>query len=1077
MVAKIISAVITENRAARGEELINEYYEAVDNQSDFVYIIGRDDYIIRYGNKVAIQKFKDMVGKCCYKYLMNRDTPCINCPVRHYKETGERRTVEICTLDNLHMLLSISPISYEDDKAILCTCKDISEIRDAHITIDKKDEENAKLQTALFKLAEANKELERVTDQLIIAKTGLWIFETFGNKPHRLICNRGMKLLIGAPDDASPEECFDYWIRGIDGEHLAVVKQGIENMHKNGPAEVIFPWHDHRGNQIYVRAVGARNSDEPEANFSVAGYLQDVTSMVTTQLRQNKIITDLRLSRDSVENLLDKMNIGSWHIEKDEGQAPRLIPDPIMRRLIGAKPEDSPEVCYEKWIAGVSEKYLPLLGVLEESMRTQGLGEVEYPWTYPDGREIYVRCYGVKDKNYKENAQRFSGFHSEITDAHMLEEERESFAGVLRQNYFITANFNFQEDTVKFIHIGSSDGSKFIMDLYHGDKIYGIQQYLDNWAEMDVTIEERINCKDFLLLDKVRRRLNKENAISRDIKTISNGWVNIQVLALKRDENGDVLEATWMARIIDQEMSERLEANYRTHAFGRLFYSSRYIDLRTGTYITLDLSDGKLMDKRPKDFAKELGKYVDLYIDSERQEELRAFFDLTTMADRLENKASISIEYINKSERWVTGYFLPVDYDKDGKLRHVIYAVRDINDRKLKELYTAKRLEDAYNDAKMANEAKSDFLASMSHDIRTPLNAITGMVDIALNNVEDKDKTVDSLNKIKFSSKQLVFLINDILDISAIESGKFEMRPVPCNLFDEIEKVRIIFRSQLDSKSQISSFDCHDISQPLVMADSVRISQILNNIYGNAVKYTPEGGEINFDIHQEEKNGRFYTIFSIKDNGIGMEKEYMNHMFESFSRGTDTKINKVQGVGLGLAIVKQLVDAMGGYIEVESEIGHGSLFEIYLPLPIAEGVEQPNAVDVSLDSQLDMNLLIAEDNDMNWEIVKELLGFHGIKATRAENGRRCYEMFENSKPKTYDAILMDMQMPVMNGLDSTRHIRASSHEDAKTIPIIAMTANAFSDDVEACLASGMNEHLSKPFEIDKMLNVLSKYKK
>ena len=378
-----------------------------------------------------------------------------------------------------------------------------------------------------------------------------------------------------------------------------------------------------------------------------------------------------------------------------------------------------------------------------------------------------------------------------------------------------------------------------------------------------------------------------------------------------------------------------------------------------------------------------------------------------------------------------------------------------------------------------ASAAKTNFLSAMSHDIRTPMNAVIGLVDIALRHQDEPERMIDSLVKIREAGNQLISLVNDVLDIASIESGKLVLRTQEHNIPASFDNYYSLFRTQLERKNQSGEFRLHEISSPWVIADDVRLKQIFTNLLSNAIKYTPEGGHILFEAYQEtDENGVLQTVVAVEDDGIGMTEEFMERMWESFTRATDTRINKIQGAGLGLSIVRQLVDLMNGTIEVKSQLNKGTRFKITLPLQPVEHKNREEALDLeNAEGPLNISVLLAEDNDMNWEIAEELLGLNGIQATRAENGKAALEMFKNSAPGTYDAILMDLQMPEMNGFEATMAIRSCDHPEAQTIPIIAMTANAFAEDVRRCREAGMNDHLSKPIDTKKVLRVLRRYTK
>ncbi len=467
---------------------------------------------------------------------------------------------------------------------------------------------------------------------------------------------------------------------------------------------------------------------------------------------------------------------------------------------------------------------------------------------------------------------------------------------------------------------------------------------------------------------------------------------------------------------------------------------------------------------------------VQYLVDAEYATRMKEFLDINTVNERLKDKTNISTEYLSKQGVWVRAVIIVRKRDESGKIMEALYATQLIDEEKRKELQLQKELGNAYEQARIASEAKSNFLSSMSHDIRTPMNAITGMVDIAMRHTDDPFRMQDSLRKIMASSRQLVSLINDILDISAIESGKLTLRLSEQNIEKQFQKYNDLFMQQIIAKSLTYDFNIHDIISPWVLMDDIRVAQIVSNLIGNAVKYTPEGGKVNHELYQKRSTeGQLHTVISVSDSGIGMTKEFMEKMWDTFSRATDTRINTVQGSGLGLSIVKELVDRMDGTIEVQSEPDKGTTFTVFLPLLPIEHVEKSETHELTTTQFPGVKILLAEDNDMNWEIIEELLSMHGIQSTRAEDGKICLDLFLKSEVGQYSAILMDLQMPVMDGLESTRQIRASKHPEAKTIPIIAMTANAFAEDVVKCVEAGMNEHLSKPIDMDRVLMTLSNY--
>ena len=390
-----------------------------------------------------------------------------------------------------------------------------------------------------------------------------------------------------------------------------------------------------------------------------------------------------------------------------------------------------------------------------------------------------------------------------------------------------------------------------------------------------------------------------------------------------------------------------------------------------------------------------------------------------------------------------------------------------------KKLKKAKNITtEALQTAENANKAKTDFLSNMSHDIRTPMNAIIGMTSLIRHDAGNKDKVIEYADKIDISSQHLLGIINDILDMSKIEAGKTVFKYTDFSMPDLIEELNTIFQPQIAERNQTLMVIKENIRHEWVNGDQVHLMQIFSNLLSNAVKYTQEGGKIQFLVEECETNSSVYAKyrFLVSDNGMGMSADFKETIFDPFTRAEGSVTNKIQGTGLGMAITRNLVEAMGGTIDVESELGQGSCFEVLIDLRIAEDRSVSSTVQEEKNEQNDnifqgMRFLCAEDNELNAEILTELLKIEGAECTICENGEEILKTFEKSAPGDYDMILMDVQMPVMNGYEATKAIRRSSHELAKKIPIIAMTANAFSEDIQHSLAAGMNAHVSKPVEM------------
>ena len=386
-----------------------------------------------------------------------------------------------------------------------------------------------------------------------------------------------------------------------------------------------------------------------------------------------------------------------------------------------------------------------------------------------------------------------------------------------------------------------------------------------------------------------------------------------------------------------------------------------------------------------------------------------------------------------------------------------------------------RRLRETAKLAEQASEAKTQFLSSMSHDIRTPLNAVLGMTELARSRVNDAAYVQECLDKISISGGHLLTLINDILEISKVESGKTTITPAPFAVDELVSSLESITRSQAQARGLQFEVVQHPLMAPWLLGDKLRLSQIYLNLLNNAVKYTPIGGKVWLEMDEHATDSGVELVCTVRDNGMGMTAEFQRTMYDSFTRAADSRIDKTQGTGLGLAIVRRMVELMDGTIQCKSAVGEGTTFVVCIPLQAAEAVVQTARPEQGRPQQGDltgMQVLIAEDNDLNWEIIQTMLDSHGIQCTRAENGRECVEKLEQADPGTWELVLMDVQMPVLNGREAARELRRSERADLREIPIAAMTADAFAEDVQACMDAGMDAHLAKPVDLEKVLAAL-----
>ena len=400
-----------------------------------------------------------------------------------------------------------------------------------------------------------------------------------------------------------------------------------------------------------------------------------------------------------------------------------------------------------------------------------------------------------------------------------------------------------------------------------------------------------------------------------------------------------------------------------------------------------------------------------------------------------------------------------------------------ISSKKHRERQYEAELEKSAEQAKNANEAKTRFLFNMSHDIRTPMNAIVGFSGLLEKNLQNERKAKEYLEKIQSSSNLLLRIINQVLEMARIESGTAVLQLKAEDMDALFHRVNTVFEEDVRKKN-LQYHAILDARHHYVVCDQTKLQEIMLNIISNAIKYTPEGHSIYVEVHEavSENPSKIRYIFSCEDTGIGMSEEYLPHIYEEFSREHSTTENKVPGTGLGLPIIKSMIELMGGSIQVESRQGIGTKFTIDLSFDIALKEEVYGSEDTIESSAIhtikEKRILLVEDNELNAEIAKTVLEDVGALITRAENGQQALELFKEKPAGTFDVILMDLMMPVMDGYTATRKIRELERSDAKTVPIIAMTANAFQEDAEKCIAVGMNAHLAKPLDIEKMKKII-----
>ena len=516
------------------------------------------------------------------------------------------------------------------------------------------------------------------------------------------------------------------------------------------------------------------------------------------------------------------------------------------------------------------------------------------------------------------------------------------------------------------------------------------------------------------------------------------------------------------------------------YALGTAYYHISRLNLKTKK-IEL-VKNSREMDKGIKDNTADWDpqfKIIESIIAEPFVQKYIDFFDIQTMAARLHNKESMSSEFKKKDGSWFLSMVVPQSYDKNRKVTSVLIANRDVTEEKLRELRQEEELREAKLKAECANKAKSSFLFNMSHDIRTPMNAIIGYADLASRHLKETEKIGRYLETIQICGERLLSLLSNVLDLARIENNKIEMEYDVSNVHENFENCVAMFQQLAESKNQTLSLT-EQIMYPYVYMDAPHLSEICFNIISNAIKYTNTGGTISCDVVQKscEKDDWCNMIITITDNGIGMSEDFQKHIFEIFERERNSTVSHIEGNGIGMGITKKLVDLMDGSIEVKSKQGEGSIFTVTVPCRKASKEDSMMKKKSNLRNKNCLNgvrILLVEDNEINTEIATELLMEEGCIVETANDGAACIDMIEKADADYYKMILMDIQMPVMNGYDAALAIRKMKDTKKSRIPIIAMTANVFAEDIQKVLSVGMNAHVAKPVDMNILVPTMMKY--
>lgn len=643
----------------------------------------------------------------------------------------------------------------------------------------------------------------------------------------------------------------------------------------------------------------------------------------------------------------------------------------------------------------------------------------------------------------------------------------------------------------------STDGLKILSINKTALKILGYKSVEEIMADGFDMIAHSVLDEDKPLLRNAIKTLKKEGdcvsieyRVKHDDGEILHIMGNIKLLK----ENGELFYQRFLLDSTEQKLQEKEKERRQTELVQALSIDYSIVwsfNLDTGLGMTLrydNTIDDTFGLNKELSFNESMERYIQFCVYEDDRDMLHKIFNLDRLKEELTEKQLCYTNYRALKNGEIQYYEMKaVRTGVWDKKHNVVIGIRNVDEETRKEIEQKQLLENALLQANTANKAKSIFLSNMSHDIRTPMNAIMGFTNLAIMNIDNQVQVEDYLKKIITSGNHLLSLINDVLDMSQIESGKLQMEESLCSLSDIINSLKNIVHTHIQDKKLEFNIEMTDIKDDNIYCDKLRLNQALLNIISNSIKYTNEGGKIVMRI--SEKSGKIHDFadyeFYVKDNGIGMSEDFLSHIYELFARERNTTNSGIQGTGLGMAITKNIVDMMNGTIDVKSRQGVGTEVTIRLSLRTDDKAtkelvknSEENENNTADKSESAVNrILLVEDNELNQEIAEAILSSYGFEVEIADNGKIAVDMLKNSEPKYYSLVLIDIQMPVMNGYEATKAIRSLNTEHS-SIPIIAMTANAFENDKQEALKCGMNGHIAKPIDIDKLIselnNILSK---
>lgn len=794
-------------------------------------------------------------------------------------------------------------------------------------------------------------------------------------------------------------------------------------------------------------------------------YVAKIKAMILNQFPSDKVMMQAVKLQDVPEGCSEKCRKFLENKKYNE-----LFTDASSKGLL---PEEEPYLLLQNFIkstAGIIESYI--------------YAGLQIP---PNESFLQIIKYKGPFEKKNEDFQELKEYHSYSEKMNQKNETDDNgLVSSFLMKYLYTFRVNFRTKTFTTYNIENT------ISMEPGEYI-SYDNKIDYIANNFIYELDKVSFIEKTKIEYLIEKLSNNTSFSVSFRVLKNGvpeYCVLRYFVIKSDSNGP-FEALIGFAYCEDEIYRHLAVEKLTDNFTSILY----VDLDSNIFRSVKKSENfKKIDEPGKhNYTNIIEKYIERVHEDykgvwEKLSDVNYLKEFLKNENRREYVYKIVEHYeIDNSKQWRRCIFQVIERKKNIPVTIVLaFTIIDeetanqyqmnkmIHEQKNALESQAILLEQALKQAESANIAKTQFLANISHDIRTPMNAVNGFTNLALENIDSKEKVLEYLTKASVSSNNLLNLINDVLDMSQIESGKMEIHEEICSFKELIENIITIVKLQAEQKKQIFEVDTHSVYNLDVICDKVRLNQILINLINNAVKFTPENGKIIFKIHQLSKVKDSATFeFIVKDNGIGMSQDFIEKAFQPFERERNSTISRISGAGLGLSITKNLINMMGGTVKVISNSGQGTEFQVYLTLKVIEkSVNEKKSVEKEAFDLSSKKILLVDDNDFNLEIALEMLESMGVITETAKDGAAAIQKVKEYIPKKYDAILMDIQMPVMDGYEATREIRRIEGLSIDKLPIIAMTANAFDSDRQKAFEAGMNAHLSKPIGVKDLYKVL-----